>query len=60
MAVIFVGGAMGGMIRLACPHCGEIQARGRKPKGSVYACRKCRRRFTREEGEAAAAKKKRR
>jgi transposase-like protein len=53
MAAIFVGGAMG-MIKLVCPHCQELQVRGHKPKHSVYACRKCRKRFTREEGEAGA------
>ena len=49
---IFVGGALGGMIKLVCPHCHELQVRGRKPRRSVYACRKCRKRFTREQGEA--------
>ncbi|MFO0567054.1 MAG: hypothetical protein U0263_15405 [Polyangiaceae bacterium] len=60
MAVIFVGGAMGGMIRMVCPHCHEAQARARKPPKSVYACRRCRKRFTREQGETPQSKPKRR
>ena len=50
---IFVGGAHGALVKLKCPHCGEVQARARKPQGGVYACRRCHRRFARTEGEAS-------
>lgn len=51
MAAIFVGGAMGGLVRVVCPHCGEVQARARKPPGGVYACRRCRKRFKADKSE---------
>ncbi len=50
---IFWSATAGAIIQLTCPHCGELQARARKPKGSRYACRKCRKRFTREQGQGA-------
>jgi transposase-like protein len=46
--------AAASLIRLRCPHCDAVQARPRKPKGSRYACKVCRKRFVREEGEARA------
>jgi transposase-like protein len=49
--VIFASGTAGVLIRLVCPHCGEVQSRARKPPKERYACRKCRKRFTREQGE---------
>jgi transposase-like protein len=52
--VIFASGAAGVLIRLVCPHCGEVQSRARKPPRERYACRKCRKRFTREQGEPKA------
>lgn len=57
LLAIFIGGAMGALLRLVCPHCGEVQVRGRKPKRSVYACRSCKKRFTRERGEAEAKRR---
>jgi transposase-like protein len=51
--------ASAALIRLACPHCGTVQARARKPKGERYRCRKCHHLFTRDEGEAAAKRKRR-
>jgi len=46
--------AAAALIQLRCPHCGAVQARQRKPKGSRYACKVCKKRFVREEGEARA------
>ena len=46
--------AKGALVRLVCPHCGKAQLRGRKPDEERYACRKCRKRFTREQGEQEA------
>ena len=43
-------GSVGALIKLRCPKCEEDQARARGPRGTVYACRKCRHRFTREQG----------
>jgi len=54
---IYVGGALGALLRLTCPHCHEVQARARKPRGSVYACRRCHKRFSREDGERADKKR---
>jgi transposase-like protein len=55
--MIFTPSIAGALIRLVCPHCGEIQARARKPEGRRYACRKCRKRFRREQGEDGARKR---
>jgi transposase-like protein len=44
---VFAGAAL---VRLVCPHCGEVQARARKKKTERYACRRCHRRFTLTEG----------
>lgn len=49
---IFGGASRGAVIKLRCPHCREVQARARGSK--KYTCRKCKKPFTREEGEAAA------
>jgi transposase-like protein len=38
------------LLALTCPHCGHTQARVRKPRGAIYACQKCHRRFSREAG----------
>jgi transposase-like protein len=54
---VFTGAAFGALIRLACPHCHLVQARARKPRSERYACRRCRRRFTREQGERAAERR---
>ena len=50
---IFVGGAVGTLVALRCPHCKEVQARAKKPGGgrAQYRCRNCHRVFSREEGE---------
>jgi transposase-like protein len=53
---IFSGGTVGTILKLACPHCGEPQVRSRKPAGEKYACRRCHRRFSREQGLATAAR----
>jgi transposase-like protein len=37
------------IIELKCPHCGFAQARARKPAKSIYACKRCHKRFTREQ-----------
>jgi rubredoxin len=53
---IFAGASAGAVIQLCCPHCGEVQARARAPKATVYACRKCGHPFTREEGRKRKAR----
>ena len=55
--MVFVGGALGTLIKLVCPHCGQVQARARKPARSDYACRRCRRRFTLAQGTPVAKKR---
>jgi transposase-like protein len=52
MMSMFGGASRGAIVKLRCPHCREIQARARGQK--KYTCRKCKKVFTREEGEAAA------
>jgi hypothetical protein len=54
MVLIYGAAAAAALIKLACPHCGEVQARPRKPKGERYRCRKCHHLFTREQGQAAS------
>ena len=40
--MIIVGGAaLGAIIELHCPACGETQARARGPVDTTYACRNC-------------------
>lgn len=41
MPIVFGASARAALVRLVCPSCGEIQARAREKKGTVYACRKC-------------------
>jgi transposase-like protein len=53
MLLIFKTALAAALIKLACPHCAEVQARARKARGERYRCRKCHRLFTRAEGEAA-------
>jgi len=52
---IFTGGALGTLVRLTCPKCGEVQARARKRGRQEYDCRVCHHRFTAAEGQAANA-----
>jgi transposase-like protein len=48
----FIGAmARAALVKLACPHCGKVQARARKPLHERYRCRYCHKLFTREEGE---------
>ena len=37
------------VVELKCPHCGFLQTRARKPAKSIYACKQCHKRFTREQ-----------
>jgi transposase-like protein len=55
-----LSGIAGVLLRLRCPHCHERQTRARKPRGSGYACRRCHRHFTREQGLAEDAARPRR
>jgi transposase-like protein len=48
------------VLALRCPHCGTVQARAREKEGTSYACKHCKRSFTREEGLASAEAAKRR
>ena len=41
-------GAVGGLVLLRCPSCGEVQARARAPKDTKYECRKCKHAFMAE------------
>jgi len=59
MAWIFGAATAATVVKLACPHCGEVQARARKPKGERYRCRNCCRLFTREQGEEAPKRSRR-
>lgn len=52
---IFGGASRGAVLALRCPHCGTLQARAREKAGTSYACKNCKRSFTREEGLASAA-----
>jgi transposase-like protein len=47
---IYTAAVRATVIELKCPHCGFLQARARKPARSIYACKKCHKRFTREQG----------
>jgi transposase-like protein len=49
---LFTGGALGTLIRLKCPKCGEVQVRARKLGGAKakYRCRKCFTTFARDAG----------
>ena len=40
MIVVF-GASQGAVVKLACPKCGEVQARARQPEGARYTCRRC-------------------
>lgn len=44
------------LVRVACPHCKEVQARVRKMPHERYRCRRCHKTFTRQEGEQEAAR----
>jgi hypothetical protein len=57
---IFTGGALGTLIRLTCPNCGEVQARARKRDRHKYDCRVCHRRFSAAEGQAKEIRAERR
>ncbi|HSO38110.1 MAG TPA: hypothetical protein VLT33_36530 [Labilithrix sp.] len=57
---IFAGASRGAVFALRCPHCGTVQARAREKEGTSYACKHCRKTFTREEGLASAAQAARR
>lgn len=57
MPIIFGGGTAGAILKLQCPKCGEVQARAREPKGTLYECRKCGHSFTREAGSAKPSSK---
>jgi transposase-like protein len=54
---LFGAAARASVLGLVCPHCAEAQVRARKPAGAQYACKRCHRRFTREQGLAAARAK---
>ncbi len=41
MPIIFGAASRAAVVRLECASCGEIQARARAKKGTVYTCRKC-------------------
>ena len=45
---IFGPGAIGALVLLKCPSCGEVQARARAPKDTRYECRKCHHPFVAE------------
>ena len=45
------GAIRGALVRLRCPHCKEVQARGGGPQDKVYICRSCKKSFTRAQGE---------
>lgn len=55
---IFAGASAGAVVRLRCPQCGEVQARARGPKDTVYTCRNCRRSFTRDEARERKGRRK--
>ena len=57
---IFTGAAVGALVGLRCPACGEIQARARAPEGTVYACRKCGHELTREQSRVRAEERRKR
>jgi transposase-like protein len=44
------------LVRLVCPHCGEVQARAKKKRFERYACRRCHKRFTLAEGSKKRAR----
>jgi len=53
--VWILGGAIAGsLLKLACPHCKHVQVRARAHHGERYRCKKCRKLFTKEEGEKEA------
>ena len=52
--VPYSAAARAALLALKCPYCGHAQARVRKPKGAIYACQKCHRRFSREAGTQKA------
>jgi DNA-directed RNA polymerase subunit RPC12/RpoP len=54
---LYAGGAIGTLIKLVCPHCGEVQARARKLPKKEYACRRCHRRFTADQAAPKAKKR---
>ncbi len=56
--VWIIGGAIkGAIIKLACPHCSEMQLRARAHHGGRYRCRRCNKLFTKEEGEKQAKRR---
>ncbi len=57
MAWWLFGSVSSSMIKLKCPHCGEVQMRGKRPARESYSCRACFRLFTGETGRAAAKKR---
>jgi uncharacterized Zn finger protein len=57
---IFAGASAGAVVKLECPACGEVQARARAPKGTVYECRACGRPIPTEKPRAPKRKSRRR
>lgn len=51
MSWLFGIAGAAGLVRVACPHCGHQQVRGRIGRKAVYVCRNCHRMFSRSEGE---------
>jgi transposase-like protein len=51
MPPIFAAASRGAVVRMTCPHCGEIQARARAGDDATYTCRKCGETFTAAEGK---------
>jgi transposase-like protein len=50
--MLFVQGQKDALLKLVCPHCKAVQQRARKPhRCNGYACTRCKRHFTRAEGQ---------
>lgn len=53
MPPIFASASVGAIVRMTCPHCGEVQARARASEEATYECRRCGKPFTAAEGRAS-------